>query len=334
MKLFDSQNLGIIQNIDRFCGTSITTYPIKNKVADSNDSLDWYMDLAEKASSNWNNDDSNNTTPPIDTQNIVSGTNRYKLSAFTEEIEEILKIEVDDGTGVCKALFPETLDSFGGVVGSDSGHISWINNGSFDDIYINAPSGIPTAYIKYGDFIYLNRKPNYNATSGLKIYFNRPATKFLFYPVVANTDNTLTATAHGLVANDTVLFETDGTIPTGLTADTLYYVISSGLTSSVFKVSTTLGGSEVDITNAQSSSNHFFLKLNKEPGIISSHHPMIYKKASEIYMSANNANGVYNSRLSTIMGELNKDEVKILSYFARRDKDVRKRLRAAMQNNH
>ncbi len=334
MKLYDAQNLGIIQNIDRFCGTSVTTHPIKNKVADSNDALDWYMDLAEKASTNWNNDDSNNTTPPIDSQNIVSGTNRYKLSAFTEEIEEILKIEVDDGTGVCKALLAETLNSFGGEIGPTSGQISEVSNGSFDDTYINAPSGVPTAYIKYGDFIYLNRKPNYNATSGLKVYFNRPATKFLFYPVVANTDNTLTAAAHGLVANDTVLFETDGTIPTGLTADTLYYVISSGLTSGVFKVSATLGGSEVDITNAQSSSNHFFLKLNKEPGIISSHHQTIYKKASEIYMSANNANGAYNSRLSTIMADLNKDEIKISAYFARRDRDVRKRLRAAVQNNH
>ncbi len=334
MKLYDAQNLGLIQNIDKASGTNKTTYPIKDKCADLNESLDWYMDLAEETSNNWNNDDSNNTTPPIDTQNIVSGTNRYKLSAFTEEITGILKIEVDDGSGIAKALTVETIDSFGNVIGAASGQISDVGSGSFDEVYVNAPSGIPTAYIKYGDFIYFNRKPNYNATAGLKVYFNRPATKFSFISVVANVDDTLTATAHGLVANDTVLFETDGTIPTGLTEDTLYYVISSGLTSSVFKVSATLGGSAVDITNAQSSSNHFFLKLNKEPGIVSTHHPIIYRKASERYMTANNSSGAYNSRLSTIMPELIKDEMKIKSYFARRDKDLRKRLVPKYQNNH
>lgn len=334
MQLSSNFNNGLVEELNRLCGTTVNNYSFKEKTADLNSALDWYFDIGERSSNNWNNDDSNQTSPPIDTQNIVSGTNRYKLSNFTSEITDILKLEVDDGTGVAKALTVATLDSFGNVVGNQSGQLGETGSNSFDDVYINAPSGIPTAYIKYGNFIYLNRKPNYNATAGLKVYFNRPASKFLFYSVVANTDDTLTATAHGLVAGDTVLFETDGTIPTGLTADTKYYVISSGLTADVFKVSTTLGGSAVDITNAQTSSNHAFLQTSKSPGINSMHHPALVNYAAYRFMSFNNTKGVYNSRLQTLLPQIQKDENMIETHFTQRDKDVRERITVFYQNNH
>lgn len=62
----------------------------------------------------------------------------------------------------------------------------------------------------------------------------------------AGTD-TISYTAHGLNANDVVRFT--GTTPfTGLTAGVQYWVLSSGLTANNFKVSTTRGGSAVDIT--------------------------------------------------------------------------------------
>lgn len=333
MKLYDLVNNGLANNLDRLCGTSVTNYSFKDKISDLNESLDWYFDIAEKASSNWNFDDSNNTTPPIDTQDIVSGTNRYKFSAFTEEITDLLRLEVLNSSGVGQPLFPETLDTFGNIIGNTSGQISGVTSQTFQETYLNAPSGLPTNYIKYGGFVYLRPKPNYNYTAGLKAYFNRPASKFSFVAVVANVDNTLTAASHGLVANDTVIFETDGTIPTGLTADTQYYVISSGLTSSVFKVSATLGGTEIDITNAQSSSNHSFLKTNKSPGINSMHHPILYRKAAATFMQFNNANGEYNARLSGVLPQLQSDERIIGAFYARRDKDVRHRLTPKYQNN-
>lgn len=64
----------------------------------------------------------------------------------------------------------------------------------------------------------------------------------------ADTDNTIDITGHGLVAGDRITFHTL-TGGVGLTAGTAYYVISSGLTADSFKVSTTSGGSEVDITD-------------------------------------------------------------------------------------
>jgi len=64
------------------------------------------------------------------------------------------------------------------------------------------------------------------------------------------TNNDLFSPAHGLVAdNRVVLWPTIGAgLPTGLAEDTGYWVISAGLTTDSFRVSTTQGGSAVDIT--------------------------------------------------------------------------------------
>jgi uncharacterized protein (DUF1800 family) len=58
--------------------------------------------------------------------------------------------------------------------------------------------------------------------------------------------------SHGLVAGTPVIFSTTGTLPTGLTPGATYYVLSAGLTSSSFEVSTIQGGSAVATTGSQS----------------------------------------------------------------------------------
>jgi hypothetical protein len=63
---------------------------------------------------------------------------------------------------------------------------------------------------------------------------------------VAST-NLLTRTAHGLAANDRVVF-TALTGGTGLVVGTPYFVIATGLTANDFKVSATQGGAEIDFT--------------------------------------------------------------------------------------
>jgi len=62
-------------------------------------------------------------------------------------------------------------------------------------------------------------------------------------------------TAHGLAAGDKVIFSTTGALPTGLTAGTTYFVISSGLTANAFEVSTTDGGSAVNTSGTQSGTH-------------------------------------------------------------------------------
>lgn len=68
----------------------------------------------------------------------------------------------------------------------------------------------------------------------------------------AVTSNLIESPAHGLAAADRVILNTvfAGSLPAGLNATTAYYVIATGLTTDAFSISTTLGGSAVDITGA------------------------------------------------------------------------------------
>jgi hypothetical protein len=64
------------------------------------------------------------------------------------------------------------------------------------------------------------------------------------------TANLIFSPAHGLTTNDRVVFwpTIGAALPTGLSEDTGYFVIATGLTTDAFSVSTTQGGGAVDIT--------------------------------------------------------------------------------------
>lgn len=56
---------------------------------------------------------------------------------------------------------------------------------------------------------------------------------------------------HGLEAGSPVMFTPDGgTLPTGLAADTVYYVLADGLTATAFSVAATPGGDAIATTAA------------------------------------------------------------------------------------
>jgi len=302
--LYNLQNLGIINRIWKRCGATINTYPIKNIISDINDALDWYFSLAFKSGKGWELDDSNETLPPIDTQNIVSGTNRYKLNAFTEKIINLIKLEALNEDGEGYELIPEDIKNL---------------PASFDELYLNASkaTGTPLYYCKYGDFIYLRPTPDYNETSGLKAYFNRPASKFLFVSCsIANTTGIITAVAHGLAIGDMVIFETQGTLNTGLTADTVYYVIAGTFATDTFTVSASLGGAAVTITST--GTNNYFLKLNIAPGIIETHHPYLITYVEKTFLNDNN-----QKLLGTLPMDVLTAENKIKSDYYDREKDIK-----------
>ena len=72
--------------------------------------------------------------------------------------------------------------------------------------------------------------------------------------------DTIAYTAHGLSAGDAVkYFHGGGTAATGLTNNTTYYVIASGLTVDAFKVSATDGGTAVDISGTGNNAQYFEL---------------------------------------------------------------------------
>jgi hypothetical protein len=68
-------------------------------------------------------------------------------------------------------------------------------------------------------------------------------------------------TAHGLAANTPILFETTGTLPTGLTPGTIYYVLAP--TANAFNVSATAGGAAINTSVSQSGTHTAIANPNK-----------------------------------------------------------------------
>jgi microcystin-dependent protein len=75
-----------------------------------------------------------------------------------------------------------------------------------------------------------------------------------------------TSTSHGLIADWPIVFETTGALPTGLTAGTVYYVLSTGLTTDAFRVSASVGGAAVDTSGTQSGSHTWFRNIGSGVG--------------------------------------------------------------------
>lgn len=97
---------------------------------------------------------------------------------------------------------------------------------------------------------------------GLEVSINgQLRSLFAAYPLfeftASDTTNIITAVngQHGLSNGTVVVFSSTGILPDGLDTITQYYVISS--TATTFKVSTSLGGSEVDILDTGTGTHYF-----------------------------------------------------------------------------
>lgn len=64
-----------------------------------------------------------------------------------------------------------------------------------------------------------------------------------------------TSSPHGYAIGEAVVFSTTGALPTGLTAGTTYYIITTGFGASTFQVSTTSGGTAVNTSGSQSGTH-------------------------------------------------------------------------------
>lgn len=85
--------------------------------------------------------------------------------------------------------------------------------------------------------------------------FNVIAPSIGTFTVTIASPGVFTLTSHGLVASDPVYLTTTGALPTGLSANTIYYVIATGLTANTFQLSTTRGGSAINTTGSQSGTH-------------------------------------------------------------------------------
>lgn len=158
----EANDQDIVSEILDLCSTTINVYTIKKLTREFNFALDQYFSWAFEADGQMKYDDFNETAPPIDTQNITA-TNRYKLSAFTMKIQNIIKLELLDTDGDNVEIEVDTMDELKA------------RGENFEDIYTNASSGIPSKYIILGDYIYFDAIPNWTKTDGLQAYVDRPA---------------------------------------------------------------------------------------------------------------------------------------------------------------
>lgn len=68
------------------------------------------------------------------------------------------------------------------------------------------------------------------------------------------TPGVVTFNNHGLIAGAPIIFNTSGALPTGVTAGTVYYVNSTGLTANTFQFSATAGGAGAAVNTSGSQS--------------------------------------------------------------------------------
>ena len=152
---------GIIQEIDRICGSSDNTYSLKAKTARVNQALDRFVTLALQADGEWQWDDYNQTDLPIGKADLVSGQYDY---SFASEVLSVTKVLVSDSAGNLSEL-PQ-VDQYDW----SSRNIAMQPTGN---------SGIPNKYDIVASSIFLDPVPNYNYTHGLKVWFKRNAVKFV-----------------------------------------------------------------------------------------------------------------------------------------------------------
>ena len=80
------------------------------------------------------------------------------------------------------------------------------------------------------------------------------------FTVTIASPGVFTSTAHGLAANDRIKLRTTGALPTGLSVDTVYYVISTGLTADAFQLSTSEGGAAINTSGTQSGTHRWYTR--------------------------------------------------------------------------
>jgi hypothetical protein len=137
----------------------------------------------------------------------------------------------DDATGKFELKDPLLYDD-----GALTGASSWFKVGGGTDTYYLfafAIAGAPALDTRFG-----------------------VDTATIVFTVNSSTD-LFTSTAHGLVAGNTVRVTSTTTLPAPLVASTTYYVIAAGLTTDAFKLSTTLGGSAIDLTDTGTGTHHW-----------------------------------------------------------------------------
>jgi hypothetical protein len=161
-----STKQGIIEEIDFLINTDFTSYPTEQKTRNINQwnskVIGWIFSAANPR---FQYDDSNYSTLPFATTDLVSGQSQYRLDASWFNIS---RVDMKDGNGYWRTL--RGIDQADIYEGYDAYQIT---------------AGTSQEYDLIGDVLILKPTPNYSQVGGLKIFFERLGNSF------AITDTTI-----------------------------------------------------------------------------------------------------------------------------------------------
>ncbi len=171
---------GLVQIYEKECGfnrgdISGDNDKLKDFAADVNLALDDFFLIGFRDSGTWQLDDSNYVAGsgdfPFVRTSLVSGQRDYSFitDGYSNLILDIHRVMIADSSGIYREIEPvdqQTRNS---------------NNVNTDSLIDGRNStGTPTRYEKTGNGILLDPIPNYNYSSGLKIFINREPSYFSY----------------------------------------------------------------------------------------------------------------------------------------------------------
>ncbi len=150
--------------------TNSTSYPAADMLIAINNAYERVASLILQNDRRWQWDDYNFTTDlPIATTNLVSGQADYTLA--TTHLK-ILRVECTVSSAVTSWQLLEAYDP---------------QDEKNSLTQLGTTSGVPYRYDELGASIILDPKPSYNATAGLKVYFQRGPDLFTSGQVTTGT---------------------------------------------------------------------------------------------------------------------------------------------------
>lgn len=164
----DSTNRdGLIQQIEKNTGTQSATassYPLKVKTLDINETLGYFFLLAIKAGGRFQVDDTNQTDQPVITTALVSGQSDYTFlvdgSTPANQVLDVRQVRIKNSSGEWTKL-------------------TQIDREVVDISTIEAETGEPTEFDITGNSIILYPAPNYSQANSLELYISRTPVYFV-----------------------------------------------------------------------------------------------------------------------------------------------------------
>lgn len=163
---------GIIQTIEFWTGlgdTGISSNSTLLKVitARVNQGFDRLMPLLLSYCDHLRWEDTNHTDKPIATFNLVSGQPDYK---FTTDDNTLNVLNITD-VRIYQSVTATDYVTLGRMTMDDERAVTAMSPNTND-------TGTPTHFLEHGNVLYLYPKPNYAATNGIKVFFERDPSYF------------------------------------------------------------------------------------------------------------------------------------------------------------